>query len=101
MKYYLIGDEDTVLGFSLVGVEGKVVNTREDVEDILPRVMERSDIGIILINERFAKLVQPLIQNFTYSRGFPLIIEIPDRNGPDSNRHSVDEIVRNSIGIKI
>ena len=32
MKYYIIGDEDAVLGFGMVGVQGSVVSSPEEAE---------------------------------------------------------------------
>lgn len=101
MKYYLIGDEDSVLGFSLVGVEGKVVEGPQDTEDAIRTVIQRKDIGIILITEKYAKAVRPLIREITEKNTFPLIMELADRNGPDPDRPSIDDIIKNSIGINI
>ena len=32
MKFLVIGDQDTVMGFSLAGVEGMVVNSKKEFE---------------------------------------------------------------------
>ena len=33
MKYFVIGDEDTVLGFGMVGVKGTAVRKQSEAED--------------------------------------------------------------------
>ncbi len=101
MKYFTIGDEDTVLGFSLVGVDGQTVETEEEAAKIFQNVMDRKDIGILLITERIARLIKILIENRVNTLQFPLIVEILDRNGPLPDKKSVDEFIRSSIGIKI
>ncbi len=101
MKYFSLGDEDTVLGFSLVGVEGQVVQSQEEAISAFQKVIIRKDIGILLITEKIAQLISTLIEKRIYTLQFPLIVEIPDRNGPLPGRKSVDEIIRSSIGIKI
>ncbi|MDD5066126.1 MAG: V-type ATP synthase subunit F [bacterium] len=101
MKYYSIGDEDTVLGFSLVGVEGRIVRTKDEAEETVQKVFARNDIGILLITERIAALIKATIDQLIFTSKFPLIIEIPDRKGPLADRKSIEEIIRSSIGIKI
>lgn len=101
MKYFSLGDEDTVLGFSLVGVEGQVVQSQEEATSAFQKIISRKDIGILLITEKIAQLLSSVIEKRIYTLQFPLIVEIPDRNGPLPGRKSVDEIIRSSIGIKI
>lgn len=101
MKYYVIGDEETLLGFSLVGVEGKIVKTPEEVKLTLKEIIKDKQIGIILITEKYAKMSKDFIAELTYTQNFPLIIEIPDREGPLKDRKSIDEIIRDSVGVKV
>ena len=101
MKYFVIGDEETLLGFSLVGVEGTEVKTAEDVKTTLNEIIKNKNIGIILIIEKFAEMSRDFIEEFIYTQSFPLIIEIPDRGGPLADRKSVDGIIRDSVGVKI
>lgn len=101
MKVFTVGDEDTVLGFSLAGVEGQVVRDVQEVQSAVRQVMGRKDVGIVLINEKFARMVPALVEQLTRTAKFPLILEIPDRNGPLPERKTVEEIIQSSIGIKI
>lgn len=101
MKYFVIGDEDTVLGFGMVGVRGQQAATAEETEQALTAAMENADIGIILISERLAELVRPLVDRFVFTRQFPLILEIPDRMGRVEGKPSLKELVNEAIGIKL
>ena len=49
MKYFVIGDEDTVLGFSLVGVDGIKAETLSEVKNAFNTALKDSDYGIIII----------------------------------------------------
>ena len=42
MKYSIIGDEDTVLGFGMVGVSGKVADNPDDAQRAFKAVIEDS-----------------------------------------------------------
>ncbi|MDC7231760.1 MAG: V-type ATP synthase subunit F [Spirochaetales bacterium] len=101
MKYFVIGDEDTVLGFGMVGVRGRQAASAQEAEQALTDAMENADIGIILINERLAELIRPLVDRFVFTRQFPLILEIPDRMGRLEGKPSLKELVNEAIGIKL
>ncbi len=101
MQYFVIGDEDTVLGFSLVGVSGKAVFSKEETEAALETGINNKNIGIIIITERIAEMVKDEIENYTYNLNFPLIIEIPDRTGVMENKASVSDIIKSAVGINI
>ena len=53
MRYFLISNNvDTQTGFRLVGIEGVVVHTAEEVREALDHALSTPDIGVILINEK-------------------------------------------------
>ena len=101
MRYYIIGDEDAVLGFGLVGVEGKAVQNTEQAQEAFSTVLKQSDIGIIIITERIADLIRPQVDRFIFTRNFPLIVEIPDRRGPLAGKPGIREMVNQAIGINL
>jgi V/A-type H+-transporting ATPase subunit F len=101
MRYFIIGDEDAILGFGLVGVEGKAVQNAEHAQEAFSTALEQSDIGIIIITERVADLIRPQVDRFIFTRNFPLIVEIPDRLGPLEGKPGIREMVNQAIGIKL
>jgi len=101
MRFYVIGDEETVLGFRLVGVQGTVVSNKQDAETAIKKAREDEDLGVILITERTADLVRELVEELLYTTAFPLILEIPDRRGPLKNRGSVRDIVKHAVGLSV
>lgn len=101
MRYFIIGDEDAVLGFGLVGVAGAVAQSTAQAQEAFSEAMEQSDIGIIIITERVADLIRPKVDQFIFTRNFPLIVEIPDRRGPLAGKPGIREMVNQAIGIKL
>ncbi|HEB30145.1 MAG TPA: Vacuolar H+transporting two-sector ATPase F subunit [Spirochaetes bacterium] len=101
MKYFIIGDEDAVLGFGMVGVQGQAAATPDDAKEAFDRAISDKDVGIIIITERIAGLIRSAIDRFLFKEAFPLIVEIPDRSGAVSGRIGIREIVTASIGLKI
>jgi len=101
MQYFVIGDEDTVLGFGMVGVDGKTVSTKQEAEDAFNIAIKNGNIGIIIITERVAELIRHLVDRYIFTENFPLIVEVPDRNGPISGKPGIREMVNIAIGIKL
>ena len=101
MKYSIIGDEDTVLGFGIVGVLGKVATTPDQAQRAFKAILQEKDTGIIIITERIADMIRPLVNKFLFSSSFPLVVEIPDRNGPKPDRPGIKEMVNTAIGIRL
>jgi V/A-type H+-transporting ATPase subunit F len=101
MKYYVIGDEDTVLGFGMVGVKGQTVRTASEAEAAFGDALADADVGILIITERTAELIRHLVDRYLFAEKFPLIVEIPDRRGPVTGRPNIREMVNEAIGIKL
>ena len=101
MKFFVIADELTVLGFRMVGVSGQIVSTREEAEQAVKEAIENRDLGIILITEKTASMIRDLVENLFYTTAFPLILEIPDRDGPVPGRGSIRDIAKNAVGLSI
>lgn len=101
MKYFVIGDEDTVTGFSLVGVSGRVANNKMEARESFFVAVAMEDIGIIVITERIANQIRKDVDKYIYETSFPLVLEIPDRNGPLPDRKSIPEMVNAAVGIRV
>jgi V/A-type H+-transporting ATPase subunit F len=101
MRYFVIGDEDTVLGFQLAGVEGKEAGSPEEAEQAFDAVIENHDYGIVIITERVAELMRDRVDQFIFSEAFPLILEIPDRIGKIEGKPGIRDMVNGAIGINL
>jgi len=100
MKTIVIADEDTVIGFSLAGVPGKIVATATEASNAFEQVTQTADVGILLITERVAQLIREKVDHWIIGGGQPLIVEIPDSQGPLENRRTPHEFVKSAIGVK-
>jgi V/A-type H+-transporting ATPase subunit F len=101
MKFFVIGDNDTVLGFRLVGVAGRAVGNPEEALSALREAVSSKDTGVVLITEKVAAGIRDEVEARHYGLGFPLVLEIPDSSGPDPGRPDIEEIVRKAIGVSI
>lgn len=101
MTFFVIGDRETVLGFRLVGVEGRVAPERESALAALKDVVLQKDVGIVLLTEKVAAQIRDEVDSRLYGFGFPLVLEIPDSTGRDPNRLPIEDVVRKAIGVSI
>jgi V/A-type H+-transporting ATPase subunit F len=100
MKTLVIADEDTVIGFSLAGVQGIIVTTEEEIRQAFEQAIQAEEIGILLITERSAQMIREKIDNWIIGGRQPLIVEIPDSQGPLEGRRTPHEFVKSAIGVK-
>ena len=101
MQYFVIGDEDTVLGFSLVGVPGREVANADEANEAFRAAIADKETGIVVITERTADMIPELIERYVFTEEFPLILEIPDRKGRLEGRPGLRQVVNNAIGISV
>ena len=83
----VIGDEDLVSGLRLAGVSRYHVikgdaEAREDVRQALTELIDEPEVGIIAIQEDYAKYVEDLMTQVQEGKKLtPVIIEVPSKYG--------------------
>ena len=101
MRMIVIGHRDAVLGFSLAGVPGRIASTRQETNQALDQVLAASDVGIVLVTDDVARLVEGRMDQLKLRSSVPLFIEIPGPEGMRSDSPSLSEIIRRAIGVRI
>lgn len=101
MKYSIIGDEDAVLGFEMVGVSGRTARNPDEAHQAFRAALADKEVGIVIITEPVADMIRPLVDRYLFTESFPLIVEIPDRKGRQPDRPGIGELVNAAIGIRL
>lgn len=101
MSFFVIGDKDTVLGFSLVGVNGRVVLNEAQVRNAFKAAVATAENKIVIIDEKSAFTIRETIDAYTSAHDEPLIVEIPGSDGVNPERVDIDELIRKAIGINL
>ncbi len=102
MKMYLISDNtDTCTGMRLAGVEGTVVQGKEELKEALDRVLSDREIAIVVLTEKFGREYPELIDDIRLSHSLPLLIEIPDRHGTQRGENFITAYVNEAVGLKV
>ncbi len=103
MSIFVIGDQDTIFGLKLVGIDGKVVQAvAEDVERALDEVLSDIDPAILLITQPLARQAQATVNELKMTTLQPVVLEIPGSQpeAPTTSlRAQIEEIVGMSLRV--
>ncbi|MFH1549159.1 MAG: V-type ATP synthase subunit F [Planctomycetota bacterium] len=101
MKFFVIGDSDTVLGFRYAGIEGRVVSDADEAAAALREAVARSDIGIVIITEEIAESVRDEVTLIKVKVSRPLLVEVPGPAGPSPTRRTLLSIITEAVGVRV
>ena len=93
MHILVIADHLTCMAFSLGGIDTRTVKTGKDAMAALESAQKNPDIGLVLITERIADSVRSKVDEIVFKLHEPLVVEIPDTEGPLPDRHSNRELM--------
>ncbi|MHA1650906.1 MAG: V-type ATP synthase subunit F [Candidatus Helarchaeota archaeon] len=98
LEIHVIGTEDTVIGFGLIGISGTIINSAEEAEKLLEELAQSKEYKIIIINRKFLEGIEEYIKNYRLDPYNPILLDIPDESGKIVFE-SVKDLIRKSIGI--
>lgn len=101
MHYYVIGDEDTVLGFRFAGVPGEVAETPEQARAALERFRRPGDTVILIVTDAVADMARELVNVLRFDFELPLVVEVPGPGGPSPKRKGLLALIREAVGIRV
>ena len=102
MLGFVIGDNDMITGFRLVGVEGVEVASADEAQQALENVLMRSDVAVVLVSHTFSShpALREAIDKVRRERTTPLIVEVPGSKGP-SGETSISDLVSKALGVRL
>ena len=77
-KIVVIGDEETVILFELIGIEGKIVNNFHEFETTFYELIKNPIIGMLFISERILADRLDFYFDFKFNNSSPFIFLLPD-----------------------
>jgi V/A-type H+/Na+-transporting ATPase subunit F len=101
VRVLVVGHPEAVLGFSLAGVGGQSVQNADQANRALDEALAAKDVGIVLVTQDVARMIQPRMDDLKLHSTVPLIVEIPSPEGVSPDEPSLSEIVLRAIGIKL
>ena len=101
MEVVVIGEQNTITGFSLAGV--KRTYLPDEGKENLKNILAEDGLGVLILTERFAEDNRKSIEDHQSSkRVTPIIVEVPDVTGPiEREIDPIRELIRRAIGADI
>ncbi|HFQ89939.1 MAG TPA: Vacuolar H+transporting two-sector ATPase F subunit [Desulfobulbus sp.] len=91
LRITVIADPLTCLAFGLAGIETRPVHGAAEAAAALAAVQQGGGTGLVLITERVADTIREQVDRLVLETTIPLLLEIPDRDGPVPGRKSTRE----------
>lgn len=100
-RVVFITPEDARYGFSLVGV-GQIIASQEDIEAVLNKVLVEKETGIVVLDERLSKGIDPERLRQMEERWFGLFLILPAPERPlTATEDYALEIIKRAIGYHV
>jgi len=100
MRPYVIGNENCVLGFRLVGVQGVVAHEAAHLRTALRDAIEHPEITLVLVTNDVADLDRELMDELRIKSAETLVVEIPAQ-GDAGNSPTLTDFVQRAVGISL
>ncbi|MGI0141517.1 MAG: V-type ATP synthase subunit F [Candidatus Micrarchaeales archaeon] len=102
-KIAVIGSRLLAIGSKLAGISQSYnVTEPEEVEGTLRTLLEKEDVGIIVITQGLAKKVKDRkLQHAIENSLMPLIIDVADFNEPPAEADVLRKLILRAVGIDI
>lgn len=101
MEFFVIGEEEVVIGFRFVGVQGTAVHTREEALDAFQKATSAGSIMVLVLTEQVSAMIPDEVIDWQFSGSYPLVVEIPGIEGHLENRRSLIDSIRDAVGIHV
>lgn len=102
MKYFALGDSETLLGFSLAGVDGALVTTPEEAKVRFEQIISDPEIGVLIITTPIAQMIREQVDAYMLRASFPLVVELPSPFELGSTAPTdLKKLASRAIGVKL
>lgn len=99
-KVAVVGDKESILGFSSIGIDAYPAYNEKDVEDILPKLIN-DNYAIIYVTEKIYIDFEENIKKISKDKNVA-ITTIPSLNeNKEVGAERIKEMVKNAIGMEI
>ena len=101
------------MGFRLVGVDGIIVNNKDEAADAFFRMTGRGNLlaggvsseeelpKVLILTEDVSAMLEDEVREWQMKADYPLIVEIPGLQGHLEGRTSLTDAIREAIGIHV
>jgi V/A-type H+-transporting ATPase subunit F len=101
LAYYVVGDEDTVLGFRYAGVPGEVVTNTEEARKAFGQAVAERRARVLILTDVIAETIRDEVNAVRATSAWPLVVEIPGPTGPMPGKRTLLQLIQEAVGVRI
>ncbi|MFQ3619588.1 MAG: V-type ATP synthase subunit F [Spirochaetales bacterium] len=101
MDFFVLAEEELIIGFQLVGIAGRVVTNRQEALEAFLYAVQELKPKVLILTEEVASYLEAETAEWNLSSQFPLLVEIPGLQGKLPSRKTLVESIREAIGIRV
>ena len=101
MDFFVIAEEEIVLGFGLIGIQGKTALTREEALTAFRYATDLPDLKVLILTEEISTTLDDVVVEWNMSGKFPLLVEIPGLQGRIAGKKTLVDSIREAVGINV
>jgi vacuolar-type H+-ATPase subunit F/Vma7 len=99
--YYVVADEDTVLGFRYAGVPGEAVEGAEQARRVFDRVCRSGKYDIVILTGEVAATIRDVVNHIRFEVQTPVVVEVPGPSGPLPGRPDLLKLIQEAVGLRL
>ncbi|MFQ6129106.1 MAG: V-type ATP synthase subunit F [Thermoplasmata archaeon] len=96
MEIAVVGDEDFVLGYKLVGIRKTYPATDEKLESVIDGVLQDKSVGILVLSSHSLAMVSPGARRRIMASSHPVVISVGKEEEED-----LRDKVRKALGVDL
>ncbi len=100
-KIIVVADGPTCTGFRLAGVQEVYPAEGKDAERKIDELMGVEDAGVIITSEKIMDALDWRLKKKLDHAAKPVIIVVPDKNGPMEQKDSLASQVKKALGFEL
>ena len=101
MSFYVIADEDTVLGFRYAGIPGEAVESPTAAREAFDRVCRSGRHDIVVLTEPVADGMRDAVNHIRFDVQEPVVVEVPGPKGPSPARPDLMKLIQEAVGLRL
>ncbi|MGQ4890877.1 MAG: V-type ATP synthase subunit F [Candidatus Njordarchaeia archaeon] len=103
MRIAVIGDTLFIKAFELIGSDGFKAENEKEIINILKKVIEQKEYGLIIIPERYVKATKPIRERLIKAGSVtPLFAFLSDYTGETGQRiEELKKLISLAVGIQL
>ena len=110
MTYSIIAERELVVAFSLIGVKGFIATSRDEALLHFNSLTKGTtsigtpnmqELKILIISEQISEYLHDEVTQWQLKGDYPLIVEIPCLQGAMEGKKSLQDAIREAVGVHI